>query len=98
MKKPILQIPADVGAHCRQAASVLTQANARLARLLEIWADDDPDPENGDFWHVQIAHPEVARLRENLRRVTDTLNFLADHGDHGLEIERQPDTTKETRA
>lgn len=85
--KNTLQIPSDIGDHCRAAAQVLTKENARLGDLWDIWADTDPDPENGDFWMVKIDHPEVARLRRHIGQIAQFLDWLADHGEHGQEVE-----------
>lgn len=85
--KNVLQIPFDVGEHCRAAAQVLTQENARLSDLWDIWADTDPDPENGDVWMVKIDHPEITRLRRHIGQITQFLDWLADHGEHGEAVE-----------
>lgn len=84
----ILQVPSDIGEHCRAAAQVLSQENARLGDLWDIWADTDPDPECGDVWMVSIDHPEVTRLRQRLGQIAQFLDWLADHGEHAQPVER----------
>lgn len=76
-------IPADVAEHVRKVAEVLDAHRAEIDRLWSIWADTDPDPENGDFWHVQIAHPDADRLRRNLGEAAAFLRWLAAFTDQG---------------
>lgn len=85
--KNVLQIPSDVGETCRAAAQLLTQENARLSDLWDTWTDTDPDPEHGFYWTVNIDHPEVDRLRRHLNQITQFLDWLADHGEHGEAVE-----------
>lgn len=75
-----ISIPADVAEHCGKAAEALGRHVARLEYLHELWADEDPDAENGHFWHVQIAHPEATQLRDNLAQVAEFLDWLAKFG------------------
>ncbi|WP_295047469.1 hypothetical protein [uncultured Paracoccus sp.] len=80
--KQVLQIPADVGGYCREAAYALT-AHARLIeRALDLWSDTDPDPdpENGHFWTIQIDHPDAHTMQRNLTKAAALLEMLHDHG------------------
>lgn len=86
--KQVLQIPTDVGEYLRGAAKVLDGEKANLDQLYEIFKDEDPDPENGWFWSISLDRKETDRLRENLKRVIEILNWLADHGNHGGPVER----------
>lgn len=70
-------IPTDIAEQCRRAGEALDAHKVRLDRLFEIWADEDPDPENGDFWHIQIAHPKADQLRRDLAVIADFLGWLS---------------------
>lgn len=78
-----LILPADVAGHIHKVAEVLDAHRAEIDRLWSIWADTDPYPENGDFWHVQIAHPDADRLRRNLGETAAFLHWLAAFTDQG---------------
>lgn len=78
--KPVLQIPHDIGAYCRNAAKALEKHNERLQFLLALYGEgEEDDPENDYYWDVSIEHPEVRRLRDNLKRIADALG----QGDDG---------------
>ncbi|WP_136649732.1 hypothetical protein [Paracoccus aeridis] len=87
--KNVLQIPSDIGDHCRAAAQVLSQENARLGDLWDIWADADPDPQNGYYWMVKIDHLEITRLRRHIGQIAEFLDWIADHGEHGQPVDRE---------
>lgn len=77
--KQVLQIPADVGGYCREAAYALA-AHARLIeRALDLWSDTDPDPDNGFFWTIQIDHPDARTMQRNLAKAAAFLEMLHDH-------------------
>ncbi|WP_134679527.1 hypothetical protein [Paracoccus ravus] len=78
MTADTFRIPMDVAEHCLKAAKALTGHAARLDYLHTLWADEDPDPKNGAFWHVQIAHPEAAKLRDNLDQIATFMKWLAE--------------------
>lgn len=75
--KGAITLPGDVAEYCRAAANVLKARQSRLKLLHDLWADEDPDPENGYFWHVQIEHPEASQMRNDLGKVAEFLEWLA---------------------
>lgn len=86
--KPNLQIPSDIGEHCQTAATALLQHKAMLDGLWELWADEDPDPENGFYWTLHIEHPDADRMRRNMMQIAHFLEWLAQHGQHEQEVGR----------
>lgn len=70
-------IPADVAGHLTRASEVLLAHKAQLDREWDIWADEDPDPENGDFWMLRIDNPDADKLRKNLKQVAEFMAWLA---------------------
>lgn len=86
MNDKTLQIPADVGACCRTASEALSSSRRLLIRELELWQDEDPAP--GFEWTVNIEHSKVERLRDNLARTIEFLDWLAQHAAHGQSVER----------
>lgn len=75
--KGAIVLPGDVAEHCRAAANALKARQHRLKSLHDLWADEDPDPENGYFWHVKIEHPEASQLRNDLGKIAEFLEWLA---------------------
>ena len=80
----ILQIPADVGSWCRHAAQILKSSSEALAVDIDL-SRDSHDP---DGFPVFLDNRVAARLRDNLVRIAEALDHLADHGEHGRPIER----------
>ena len=72
-----IQIPADVAEHLKTAARLLSSYARRLDDLHGLWADEDPDPEAGFYWHLHIEHPEATRLRKDLATVAEMLAWLS---------------------
>lgn len=83
MTKNILQIPADVGEYCREAAKALEWYARFLTREIEITAE--PDEES---WTVYLDSPDAIKMRDNVRRAAQFLDWLAQHGAHGEPVER----------
>lgn len=81
--KQVLQIPADVGGYCREAAKVLESSARYLTREIDLMAE--PDQEE---WTVYLDSPEAIRLRDNVRKAAQWLDWLAQHGAHGEPVER----------
>lgn len=84
--KAVLQIPNDVGQHCRQAAMALESSRRFLDQQIEDAREtaarlDDPN------WPVMIDPADLARTRNNLAQAAQFLDWLAQHGAHGKEVE-----------
>lgn len=74
-------IPADVASHLARISEVLLTHKAQIDRDWDIWADEDPDPENGDFWMLKIDSPDADKLRNNLQKIAEFLAWLAKFSD-----------------
>lgn len=88
--KNVLQIPSDVGQHCRQAALALESSRRFLNQRIEDARETSArlgDPE----WPVMFDTADTARTRDNLAQAAQFLDWLAQHAVHGKPIERTDD-------
>ena len=77
------RIPADVAEHLHRLAEVLNAHKRQMDFLYGLWADEDPDPANGDFWAIRMDSPDADKLRGNLGQAAEFLNWLANFTDKG---------------